>query len=137
MTNLGPISWLLGIKVTQDRKNRTITLSQQSYVDSILARFNFTDAKPLSIPMDMNVMFSKDQCPTTPDDIARMHRMPYHEAIGSLMYASVIYFTLLHLFQVDSTGVQVDFVDSRWTPPGMYLTDHICYDITWTPHGVH
>ena len=89
MTDLGPISWLLGIKVTRDHKNCTITLSQQSYVDSILARFNFTDAKPLSIPMDPNVAFSKDQCPTTPDDIARMRRVPYREAIGSLMYASV------------------------------------------------
>ena len=28
-------------------------------------------------------------------------------------------------------------VESRWTPPGMYLIDHICYDITWTPPGVH
>ena len=29
----------------------------------------------------------------------------------------VIYFTLLHLFQVDSTGVQVDW----WSPPGLHL----------------
>ena len=89
MTDLGPIGWLLGIKVTQDRKNRTITLSQQSYIDSILARFNFTNAKPLSIPMDPNVAFLKDQCPTTPNNITRMRRIPYREAIGSLMYASV------------------------------------------------
>ena len=89
MTDLGPISWLLGIKVTQDHKKCTITLSQQSYVNSILARFNFMDAKPLLIPMDPNVAFLKDQCPTTPDDIARMHHIPYHEVIGSLMYASI------------------------------------------------
>ena len=89
MTNLGPISWLLSIKVTRDCENRMITLSQQSYVNSILACFNFSDAKPLSIPMDPNVAFLKDQCPSTPDDIARMCRTPYHEDIGSLMYASI------------------------------------------------
>jgi transposase InsO family protein len=89
MTDLGPISWLLGIQVTRNREAHTITLSQRSYIDSILARFNFTDAKPLSIPMDPNISFSKDQCPTTPDDIASMRRVPYREAIGSLMYASV------------------------------------------------
>ena len=89
MTDLGPISWLLGFKVTRDCKNHIITLSQQFYVDSILARFNFSDAKPLSIPMDPNVAFSKNQCLTTPDDIAKMRRVPYQEAIGSLMYASV------------------------------------------------
>ena len=37
-----------------------------------------------------------------------------------------VYFTLLHLFQVDSTGVQVNDVDSRWTPPGMHLIDYKC-----------
>ena len=89
MMDLGPISWLLSIKVTWDCENRTITLSQQSYVDSIFAHFNFSDAKPLLIPMDPNVTFSKDQCLLTPDNITRMHHIPYREAIGSLMYASI------------------------------------------------
>ena len=52
-----------------------------------------------------------------------------------------VYFTLLHLFQVDSAGVQVDDVDSRWTPPGMYLIDHISpglhLEFTGIPHGLH
>jgi len=30
-------------------------------------------------------------------------------------------FTLPHLFQVDSTGVQVDLVESRWTPGTIYF----------------
>ena len=47
------------------------------------------DAKPLSIPMDPNISFSKNQCPTTPDDIASMRCVPYREVIGLLMYASV------------------------------------------------
>lgn len=89
MTDLGPISWLLGIQVTRNMQNRTITLSQRSYIESIIARFNFTDAKPLAIPMDPNVAFSKDDCPKTEDEIAKMRRIPYREAIGSLMYASV------------------------------------------------
>jgi hypothetical protein len=89
MMDLGPISWLLGIEVTRNCEKHTITLSQQSYIDSILACFNFTDMKPLAIPMDPNVSFSKDQCPTTPDKIAWMCRIPYREAIGSLMYTAI------------------------------------------------
>ena len=110
MTDLGPISWLLDIQVTRHREAHTITLSQRSYIDSILARFNFTDAKPLSIPMDPNISFSKDQCPTTPDDIASMRHVPYREAIGSLMYASMgtrtaISFTVSTLSQfLDNPG---------------------------------
>jgi hypothetical protein len=89
MTDLGPISWLLGIEVKRDRQNRTISLCQKSYIESILARFGLEDAKPLAIPMDVNISFSKDQCPTTPEAQALMRRVPYREAVGSLMYAAI------------------------------------------------
>ncbi|TFY77263.1 hypothetical protein EWM64_g6750 [Hericium alpestre] len=89
LTDLGPIHWLLGIKVIRDRAARTISLSQTSYIDAILTSFNFTDAKPLAMPMTPGLALSKDDCPETPADIARMKRVPYREAIGSLMYASV------------------------------------------------
>jgi hypothetical protein len=49
---MGPISWLLGIKVTRDRKLRTLSLSQTSYIESIVRRFNFDDLKPISTPLD-------------------------------------------------------------------------------------
>ena len=55
LTDLGPASWLLGIKITGDREARTLGLSQQSYIESILAHFNFTDLKPLSTPMDLTI----------------------------------------------------------------------------------
>ena len=51
MTDLGPVNWLLGIKVTRDLAARTLSLSQTSYIDSILQYFNFTDLKPYSMPM--------------------------------------------------------------------------------------
>lgn len=89
MTDMGPVSWILGIRITRDLENRTLALSQHAYIDSILARFNFTDLKPVSIPLDLNVPLSKGQCPTTLADIARMKKIPYREAIGSLMYAAV------------------------------------------------
>ena len=34
LTDLGPINWLLGIKISRDRKNRTNSLSQLIYIDS-------------------------------------------------------------------------------------------------------
>jgi hypothetical protein len=89
MTDLGPISWLLGIEIKRNRDARTISLSQQSYIASILQRFNFTDAKPLSMPMDPNVQLTTEQCPTSVTDIASMKHIPYREAVGSLMWAAV------------------------------------------------
>ena len=35
-TDLGLINWLLGIKVTHDQEAKTISLSQNSYIDTIL-----------------------------------------------------------------------------------------------------
>ena len=46
LTDLRPIHWLLGIKITWDCENRTISLSQSSYIDSLIRRFNFTDLRP-------------------------------------------------------------------------------------------
>src|SRR3984957_20392952 len=42
LTDLGPIHWLIGIKITRDRENRTISLSHSSYINSLLRQFNFT-----------------------------------------------------------------------------------------------
>lgn len=37
ITDLGPISWLLGIEVKHNHTNCTISLCQKSYIESILA----------------------------------------------------------------------------------------------------
>jgi hypothetical protein len=58
LTDLGPVHWFLGIKITRDRSARTISLSQTSYIDSILARFGLSDAKPYGTPMVPGATYS-------------------------------------------------------------------------------
>ena len=58
ITDLGPISWLLGMKVTHNRDARTIAISQQPCIEAILTKYNLANQKPLSIPMDPNVQLS-------------------------------------------------------------------------------
>jgi len=89
MTDLGPCKWLLGIKIDRDFELRTIALSQHAYIESILTRFNFDDLKPSAIPMDPSAPLLKSQSPTTLTGVARMKNVPYREAVGSLMYASM------------------------------------------------
>jgi len=89
MTDLGPCKWLLGVKITHDPKNGTISLSQHAYIDSILTRFNFEDLKPSSIAMDPSAPLLKSQSPATLADIAKMANVPYREAVGSLMYTAM------------------------------------------------
>ena len=47
------------------------------------------DAKPLSIPISPGHNLTKSHSPTNPNDIEDMRRVPYREAVGSLMYAVV------------------------------------------------
>jgi hypothetical protein len=89
LTDLGPVHWLLGIKVTRDRAARTISLSQTSYINSILARFSLSDARPYQTPMAPSATYSKRDGPSNATDTAHMRKVPYREAIGNLMYASV------------------------------------------------
>jgi Reverse transcriptase (RNA-dependent DNA polymerase)/gag-polypeptide of LTR copia-type/GAG-pre-integrase domain len=89
LTDTGPASWLLGIKISRDFANKTLSLSQHTYIDSIITRYNFNDLKPLATPIDPAIPLSKTQSPSKLEDIAKMKNVPYREAVGSLMYAAM------------------------------------------------
>ncbi|KAH9685593.1 hypothetical protein KPL70_014018 [Citrus sinensis] len=87
MKDLGEASYILGIKLLRDRKNKTLALSQAVYIDKILARFSMENSKTGLLPFRHGITFSKDQSPKTSEEIERMRRVPYADAVGSLMYA--------------------------------------------------
>lgn len=89
VVNSREIHWMLGIEIKRDRANRTISLTQRSYVTQILSRYGFKNIKPLSTPLNPQQILSKDQSPSTVEEIALMRDKPYREALGALMYASV------------------------------------------------
>ena len=89
ITDLGELHWLLGIEVRREREAGRLFLSQCSYLKSIIRRYGFDDLKPLSIPMDPNVQLSSMLSPSTTQDFACMRDVPYHEALGLLMYAAL------------------------------------------------
>jgi Reverse transcriptase (RNA-dependent DNA polymerase) len=89
LTDLGPIHWLLGIRVIRNHVERTISLSQAAYIDTIVAQFGLTDAKAQPTPMAPTITFSKDDSLANATHAVRMRKVPYREAIGSLMYAAV------------------------------------------------
>ena len=89
ITDLGPISWLLGMKVIRNRDACTIAISEQLYIEAILTKYNFADQKPLSIPMDPKVQLSRAQSPQSAADVATMRQVPFRAALGSLMYLAM------------------------------------------------
>src|SRR3979490_3099318 len=87
MKDLGELHWLLNLKIECDRMAGTISFSQEAYIDKILANFNLTNAKTHTTPLDPNTKLNKDQCPTTDEEKRTMEKVPYRQAIGSLMWA--------------------------------------------------
>jgi hypothetical protein len=88
-TDLGPIHWLLGIKITHDQDVCTTSLSQTTYIESIINCFNLTDTKSIVMLMIPGRIHTKQDVPSDAAEAAHIKNVPYREAIGSLMYASV------------------------------------------------
>ena len=89
MKDLGEAEYILGIRIYRDRSKRMIGLSQRTYVDKVLDRFNIANSKKGYLPMSHGISLSKKQCPSTPDELERMSKIPYASAIGSIMYAMI------------------------------------------------
>ncbi|KIK13427.1 hypothetical protein PISMIDRAFT_17991 [Pisolithus microcarpus 441] len=89
ISDLGPISWLLGMQVTHDRNARTISLSQQTYTEAILAKYNLANSKPATVPMDPGLKLSRDQSPKSVAEATHMKNVPYRATVGSLMHLTV------------------------------------------------
>ena len=68
MKVLGEASYILGIKLYRDWKNRMIGLSQDAYIDKVLVRFAMQDSKKGITPFRHGVHLSNDQCPKTPQE---------------------------------------------------------------------
>ena len=72
MKDLGEAEYILGIKIHRDRSRRMIGLSQETYIDKVLDRFEMANSKRGHIPMSHGISLSKTQCPSGPDEQERM-----------------------------------------------------------------
>ena len=53
----------LGAKITYDRDQGVLTLTQEKFMVEIMKNFNMEQSKPMSTPMDLKLILSKEQCP--------------------------------------------------------------------------
>lgn len=86
---IGRPGMLLGMKITQNDEQRSISLSQEHYIDSILKRFGLEDANSVLTPLDPNVdLDSTDPTPISPDNSENRGSGLYATAIGCALYAA-------------------------------------------------
>ena len=77
------------MRITRDRKNRKLTLSQGEYIQKVLERFRMQDEKLVSTPLANHFKLTKEMCPKTQKEENNMSKVPYALVVGSLMYAMV------------------------------------------------
>jgi len=79
MSDLGKLAWILGMHVTRECKDGTITLSQAKYVGEILEHFSHSNSRPTATPSLANEHLKK--IPS-----AEVDTKTYQSAVGALMY---------------------------------------------------
>ena len=87
MKDLGEAVWVLAMKLTRDRAARSITLTQESYVEKMQHQFGLDDAKTYDTPEEQTKLSRADEATT--EQQAEMQQRPYMELVGSLLYASI------------------------------------------------
>ena len=89
MKDLGSAKQILGMRITRDRKNGKLWLSQQRYIEKVLERFNMSNSKSVSTLLAGHFKLSSQQCPTSEKEKEEMKKIHYASAVGNLMYAMV------------------------------------------------
>ncbi|CAI7879662.1 unnamed protein product [Closterium sp. NIES-54] len=79
--DLGELTSYLGLRITRDSAQHTITLTQSHMVQQVLQRFGFTYSSPQSTPLPTGHSFS-----ALPSDESVEPSGPYPELVGCLMY---------------------------------------------------
>ncbi|CAI7924846.1 unnamed protein product [Closterium sp. NIES-54] len=83
-TDLGELCSYLGLQITRDRAQRTITLTQSHMVQQVLQRFDFTYSSPQATPLSTRHSLS-----ALPSDESVEPSGPYPELVGCLIEEGV------------------------------------------------
>lgn len=79
----------LGIEISRNWKDQTITLHQTSKISELLEDFGMADSIPASTPYDPKVILSHAMCPTTDVEKVQMARYPYRQLIGRINHLAI------------------------------------------------
>jgi hypothetical protein len=82
MSDLGEARRFLGLEINRDENG--ISLSQETYIDTMIKRFGMEDSHNVSNPLDPNICLENEECEDNPAD-----HMLYLFLVGSLMYTAL------------------------------------------------
>uniref|UniRef100_A0A3Q7G2M6 Reverse transcriptase Ty1/copia-type domain-containing protein n=1 Tax=Solanum lycopersicum TaxID=4081 RepID=A0A3Q7G2M6_SOLLC len=83
MKDLGAAWKILGMEIIRDRERRKLFLSQRSYIQKVLARFDMSSSRPIDTPSAANIHLTAMFAPKSEEEKEYMSRVPYASAVGS------------------------------------------------------
>jgi hypothetical protein len=89
MSNIGKLHFFLGVHFKRDKRSRSITMHQRSYIENVLKCFSMADCKPIGTPLDVKTSLVKVLYEEHEEHLYEMKDFLYQEAVGSLMYTMV------------------------------------------------
>jgi len=104
LENKGDLDWVLQVRVERDRSARTITLSQELYIQDLLRRYGqHIDGltRKFDSPYDVATPLTPEQCPA-PNSPAQLQMAQYHEDYMALTGA---YLWLANVTRPDLTYI--------------------------------
>lgn len=79
MKDMGRVRTCVGLSISCEDDG--ISINQSAYAKEVIERFEMTDCKPVSTPVDTSQSLRQLE-----KDEERLDNLPYQEAVGSLLY---------------------------------------------------
>jgi hypothetical protein len=111
MSDLGKARYFLRLEI--NRVENGISLSPETYIDTMIKRFGMEDSRNISNPLDPNVRLENEECENNPAD-----QTLYPSLVGSLMYAVLglhpdISFAISSLSRYNSTPLATHLTGAK------------------------
>jgi hypothetical protein len=65
MKDLGAANNILGMRITRNKTNHKLILSQGEYIEKVLERFKMQNEKPVSTPLSNHFKLTMEMCSKT------------------------------------------------------------------------
>lgn len=88
MTDLGSLSFFLGVQAQINKLGRCIALHQKHYIEKLTTKFKMDDAKTADTPAVPGMILSKEHSPKTEEEEKQMSEIPYRMLVGCLLWIS-------------------------------------------------
>ena len=85
---MGEATFILGIDIRRDRANRTISIGQSAYINTLLARHGMADCNPSTTPMEAGIVHELVAAADGYEASTVLTRN-YQSIIGGLMFAAI------------------------------------------------